>query len=240
MNCHGNYCSADCDRQMHDCSPPIYGKRRIQIKINVLTMSVTTSMRFGREGKTILDISYSLPPTSEKSASILTRKPRICKSLRSVSQSKLSSSVIAHQRVFGTTADDESGAISNNHLALNCIYPALSSKFCASALAFFSTYLATRAPSLAGDYLQVFDTNEASSAFRASLSTGLHDHGKIQRITLLKDRVRIVSECVNGSLAIVDSRTNRSIAELSELGHVVTWLTLEWPRGRVIANGSRN
>ena len=45
---------------------------------------------------------------------------------------------------------------------------------------------------------------------------------------------------VNGSLSVVDLRTNRSIAELPADGDEVACLTVDSPRGRAIASGSRN
>ena len=78
----------------HDCGSPRPRKRPRPTEMNGLTTtSATTSVSFGMEEETILDSSDPLPPTSENRNSIPTRKPRICTPLRSVPQSKLSSSV---------------------------------------------------------------------------------------------------------------------------------------------------
>ncbi len=96
------------------------------------------------------------------------------------------------------------------------------------------------APPVVGDSLRVFDTRDANSAFRASWSARVHDHGESRCIALLEDRVRIVSGGVNGSLSVVDLRTRGCIAELPAHEDEVTCLGVEWPRERAIASGCRN
>lgn len=96
------------------------------------------------------------------------------------------------------------------------------------------------APPAVGDSLRVFDTREPNSAFHASWSAKVHDHGESRCIALLEDRVRIATGGVNGTLSVVDLRTKGCIAELPAHPDEVTCLAVEWPRGRALVSGCRN
>lgn len=91
-----------------------------------------------------------------------------------------------------------------------------------------------------GCSLRVFDTREATSAFRASWSAHVHAGGESRCLALLEDRVRIVTGGVDGSLSVVDLRTKGCIAALPAHADEVTCLSVEWPRGRAMATGCRN
>lgn len=94
------------------------------------------------------------------------------------------------------------------------------------------------APPSVGHSLRIFDTREPHSAFHASWSTAVNHQFEARCLTLLEDRMRLVTGGLDGSLSIVDIRTKACIAELPAHADEVTCLALEVPRGRALVSGS--
>lgn len=94
------------------------------------------------------------------------------------------------------------------------------------------------APPCVGHSLRIFDTREPHFAFHASWSAAVNHQFEARCLTLLEDRMRVVTGGLDGSLSIVDIRTKACIAELPAHTDEVTCLALEMPRGRALVSGS--
>lgn len=96
------------------------------------------------------------------------------------------------------------------------------------------------APPRVGHSLRIFDTREPYSSFQASWSCAVNHQSEARCLALLEDRMRVVTGGLDGSLSIVDIRTNACIAELPAHEDEVTCLALETPRGRALVSGCSN
>lgn len=104
-------------------------------------------------------------------------------------------------------------------------------------------------PLAVGHSLRVFDTREAHNTFTPSWSARVHGGGEARCLTLLEDRVRVVTGGIDGSLSVVDLRMSKSataggnvarVAELTAHESEVTCVATESPRGRALVSGCRN
>lgn len=96
------------------------------------------------------------------------------------------------------------------------------------------------APPAVHNSLRVFDTREPNSSFHASWSAAVNHQSEARCLTLLEDRMRLVTGGLDGSLSVVDIRTKTSVAELPAHSDEVTCIALEMPRGRALVSGSAN
>jgi len=92
-----------------------------------------------------------------------------------------------------------------------------------------------------GHSLRIYDTREVSgSQSRSSWSCRVNKGDEARCLTLLEDRVRVVTGGCNGTLSVVDLRAQSTVAELPAHDDEVTCLSLEVPRGRAMVSGCRN
>lgn len=96
------------------------------------------------------------------------------------------------------------------------------------------------APPAAGHSLRIFDTREPHYGFHASWSAAVNHQTEARCLTLLEDRMRVVTGGLDGSMSVVDIRTKKCVAELPAHSDEVTCLALEMPRGRALVSGSTN
>jgi len=89
-----------------------------------------------------------------------------------------------------------------------------------------------------GHSLRVFDMREPSHAERATWTCRVHGGIEARCLSMLEDRVRIVTGGVDGTLSIVDTRAQGCIAEqLPAHAEEIVSMCLESPRGRALATG---
>lgn len=96
------------------------------------------------------------------------------------------------------------------------------------------------APPSVGHSLRIFDTREQHSSLHATWSAAVNHQFEARCVTLLEDRMRVVTGGLDGSLSIVDLRSKGCIAELPAHSDEVTCVALESPRGRALVSGSSN
>ncbi|CDF35507.1 unnamed protein product [Chondrus crispus] len=96
------------------------------------------------------------------------------------------------------------------------------------------------APPSVGHSLRIFDTREPNYGFHATWSAAVNHQLEARCLTLLEDRMRVVTGGLDGSISVVDIRTRTCVAELPAHSDEVTCLALEMPRGRALVSGSVN
>lgn len=96
------------------------------------------------------------------------------------------------------------------------------------------------APPSVGHSLRIFDTREQHSSLHATWSAAVNHQFEARCVTLLEDRMRVVTGGLDGSLSIVDLRSKGCIAELPAHSDEVTCVALESPRGRALVSGCSN